>query len=76
MLKHTPGKVSRLLSLGFMGYAPLPGYPFRGIIEAAYILVRKPSTIRYTLIFGAQRGGTSVKISAIHDDLLGIIVRY
>jgi hypothetical protein len=70
MLKHTPGKVSRLCPLSFMGYTPLPGHPFRRIIEAAYILVREPCPIRYALDFGAQRSRTSVKILAIHTPIL------
>jgi hypothetical protein len=48
---------------------PIP-YPTGNIRQAAYILVSKPSTIRYAFIFGAQRGRTSVKILTVHKSIL------
>jgi hypothetical protein len=64
LFEHGNGKVAAPCRPS--GNLALPPYPFGDIRQAAYILVRKPRPIRYPHIFGAQRGGTAIEISAVH----------
>jgi hypothetical protein len=68
LFQHGNGKITALRR--FPGNLALSFYPIGNICQTAYILVRKPVPIRYALVPGAQRGGTAIKIFAIHNFIL------